>query len=365
MERHEAHVGERLVEECPHLRQQPARVGRRHDQLFMLGAVPLGHEARERTLVEASLRVAHREGPDARPLSRGRRGDRRRVDASAEKAAERHVARHAEPDGLVEASRDLLAPGHDIDGGVGRGRNVPVRPGRDLVVGKGQRVAGRQLGHAADHRVGSGNEVVGEIAGDRVRIELATDRGVGQHGVQLGGEHDPASARRIVERLLAHPVPGQQELLSPRVPDREGEHPVEVVDTVLAVLLPRVHDRFRVRSGDEAMAEGGQLPPKSHEVVDLSVLNHVDRRVFVGDRLIAGLEVDDPQSRRTEGHAAVDVVADRVGAAVAKGGDHPLQDAPVGACVGWGDEAGDAAHGPSVRPRASGGRPAAPCPAGW
>ncbi len=260
----------------------------------MLGAVPLGHEARKRALVEAPLGVTHREGPDARPLSRGRRGDRRRVDASAEKAAERHIARHAEPDGLVEPPRNLLAPGHGIDGGVGGGGDVPVLSDRDLVMGNGQRVAGRQLGHATDHRVGSRHEVVGEIAGDRVRIELAADRRVGQHGVQLGGEHDPASTRRIVERLLAHPIPGQQELLSLRVPHREGEHPVEVVDTVLPVLLPRMHDGFRVRSGDEAMAARRQLPPKSPEVVDLSVLNHVDGCVFIGHRLIAGLEVDHP-----------------------------------------------------------------------
>src|ERR1700687_5877785 len=48
------------------------------------------------------------------------------------------------------------------------------------VGGKGRHVAGRQLGHAPDPRVGSGNEVVGEIAGDRLRIELAADRGVAQ-----------------------------------------------------------------------------------------------------------------------------------------------------------------------------------------
>jgi hypothetical protein len=107
------------------------------------------------------------------------------------------------------------------------------------------------------------------------------------------------------------------------------------------------------------------LPPQNLEVVDLSVLNHVDRCVFIGDGLIAGLEVDHPQSRRAEGHATVDAVTDRVGAAVAEGGDHPLQDAPVGAGVRGCDEAGDAAHGLSPRPRALAGLPVAPYLAGW
>ncbi len=109
-----------------------------------------------------------------------------------------------------------------------------------------------------------------------MQVQLAADRGVSEHGVQLGGEHDPAPGRCIVQRLLPHAIAGQQELLALRVPEREGKHAIEMIDAMLAVFLPGMHDGFRVRTGDEAMAPCHQVPPQNAEVVDLPVLDHVD-----------------------------------------------------------------------------------------
>ena len=84
-------VGERLVERLGEPRQQVDRV-RAHDQLVMVGAVQLGHAARQLELVERALLEADRERAHAvGALARGQRGERRRVDAARQHHADRDI----------------------------------------------------------------------------------------------------------------------------------------------------------------------------------------------------------------------------------------------------------------------------------
>jgi hypothetical protein len=74
-----------------------------------------------------------------------------------------------------------------------------------------------------------------------------------------------------------------------------------------------VHEHLGVRSGSEAVTDALQLGAKLAVVVELAVLDDVDRRVLVRDRLVAGLEVDDREPAGGEGHRPVDEVAVAVG----------------------------------------------------
>ncbi len=49
-----------------------------------------------------------------------------------------------------------------------------------------------------------------------------------QDGARIGGEHDLAVADGVKERFNPEPVAGQQEFAGTMVPEREGEHAVEM-----------------------------------------------------------------------------------------------------------------------------------------
>jgi len=70
----------------------------------------------------------------------------------------------------------------------------------------------------------------------------------------------------------------------------------------------------------------GRLQPalQFRGVVDLAVLEDVDRAVLVGDRLVPGLEVDEREVARDEATSRVNDDAVAVGAAVDERRVHPL-----------------------------------------
>src|SRR5215217_356092 len=97
------------------------------------------------------------------------------------------------------------------------------------------------------------------------------------------------------------------------------------------------------------MTGGAQAIAQGRVVVDLPVLDDVDRAVLVRDRLIAALEVDDRQAARPDPRDAVDVLAPAVGPAVAQGRGHRRdQLTPRRLPSVEGDEATDSAHRASL-----------------
>ena len=66
---------------------------------------------------------------------------------------------------------------------------------------------------------------------------------------------------RVEERADAGAVAGQDDLVRPAVPDAERELPLDVVEHLLAVLLPQVRDEFGVGVGAEDVALRFQLRP--------------------------------------------------------------------------------------------------------
>jgi len=130
------------------------------------------------------------------------------------------------------------------------------------------------------------------------------------------------------------------------VPDHEGVLAAQVVQALGAVVLVQVERDLAVGLGPEPVPAVLQCPADALEVVELAVHHDVDGLILVGDRLVAGHEIDDREPGVTEGDPAV--------------GGHPVA-APVGAAVverrhacahglggNWGlarENRGDTAHG--------------------
>ena len=133
-----------------------------------------------------------------------------------------------------------------------------------------------------------------------------------------------------------------------RVPDRDGEHAAEAVCEVEPPLLVCVDDRLGIGARPEAVAEPFELVRQLGVVVDLAVLNHRARSVFVRERLVTVLEVDDREAPRGKCDAAVDEASFRVGPAVQERRGHRGEAVAVDGASGRGDPA-DSAHGAESR----------------
>src|SRR5713101_3532691 len=86
------------------------------------------------------------------------------------------------------------------------------------------------------------------------------------NGPDLRPEDEHAVPLRVVEGFLAQPVARQNQPRALRVPEGEGEHPVEVGDAFLPELLPRVNDDLGVGPRREAVAPFPQAGAELAEV---------------------------------------------------------------------------------------------------
>ena len=153
----------------------------------------------------------------------------------------------------------------------------------------------------AEHRARRRREPERQVGGERLLVEVARRRRMLEDRLDLGAEEHALRQQRVVQRLDAEPIAGEEELAPARVPDREGEHPVQALDARGALLLVEVDDRLGVGRGPEAVPARLEPGAQLAVVVDLAVVGDPDRPVLVGHRLMAGgREVDDREPPMAE-----------------------------------------------------------------
>src|SRR5436305_1561860 len=76
------------------------------------------------------------------------------------------------------------------------------------------------------------------------------------------------------QRLDPESIHRREELLSPRIPEYEGEHPAQSLHDRRAELLVAVDKNLRVCASRKGMAAGNQIVAKLSVVVDLAVEGH-------------------------------------------------------------------------------------------
>ncbi len=170
-------------------------------------------------------------------------------------------------------------------------------PFRDQFRGTGleePHVARRDAPHAGEERAGRGHVAERQVSIDSGRVELARDPGVGEDGFDLGGKDQPAIRCPVVERLLAQPVPSEQE--PGTVPDGEREHSIETLGQLHGKeVLGEVHEHLGIAVRAKSMPPAADLVPQGPEVVDLAVEGDANPAVLIGDGRVARLKVDDRQ----------------------------------------------------------------------
>ena len=160
----------------------------------------------------------------------------------------------------------------------------------------------------------------------------------------------PSPQQRVVHRLDAQPIAGEEQRLAVAVPEREREHAAKARHALLAPGLPGVDDHLGVAVGAKDVAQRLQFGHQLLEVVDLAVEDDADAAVLVEQRLLAGGHVDDRQPPMAEADTRLDVHAALVGAAVVLRFVHAHQGRAIDVALAAGvEDAGDAAHGWSER----------------
>src|SRR5260221_619346 len=269
--------------------------------------IALRHQPGVLDLAVVLLLEADREGLDAlRGDLAHQCDDGTGVNPSAKERAERHVADQSHAHGLSQQFAHPPHSGFLIICAARREIELPVLVELQPAVLERERMARRQLLDARKGRARGRYVAVGKVLANRDWIEFPLDPWHEQERLDLGAEDQAPSVESVVDGLLAESIACEHETAPQPVPEGDGKHAMEAVDEVEPILLVSMDDGLRVAVGRELVARGLQLAAKLLVVVDLAVEDDHHGAIFVGDRLLATLHVDDAQPA----HAQAGVVAE-------------------------------------------------------
>src|SRR5207302_1827050 len=181
----------------------------------------------------------------------------------------------------------------------------------------GQRVGRRQLARGCVDGARLRNVAEGKIILDGEGIEIALETRVLDQRLELRAEDKlPIREQRVIKRLHAEPVAGEEQRLAVAVPQRKGEHAAEALHAVFAPLLPGVNDDLGVALRKKHVTRARELGDQLLVVVDLAVEDDDDAAVLVEKRLLPGREIDDREPPVPEAQPRLEMQAALVGPAV-------------------------------------------------
>ncbi len=183
--------------------------------------------------------------------------------------------------------------------------------------------------------------LAGEIRNQRLGRKLARHAAVRRQRLQLRSEDAAATLDEIVERLLAQPVPRQDELARARIPQRQREHALHALGELLSPFKIGAEHHLGVAVGRKRMPPPAQLVAQRGEVVRLAVED--EGHPIARHRLVAGDQVEDRQPPMPQRRWPLGKEALRVGPAVGDGPRRPAHAVRIGR-ADQGDVAADAAH---------------------
>ena len=123
-----------------------------------------------------------------------------------------------------------------------------------------------------------------------------------QNTFEFGPKVDLTVPHAIVQRLNAYAVPSQDQSPFRGNPDRNGKHAAKTGKTISAPTLKCVENNLGVAGCHEAESFGYQGVPQVAGIENLTVENNRDVAIRAEKRLIAVLQVNDPQAGRTQRH---------------------------------------------------------------
>src|SRR5690349_139825 len=137
-----------------------------------------------------------------------------------------------------------------------------------------------------------------------------------EDSLDFRSEDERAINRRVVKRVDAEMIAGEEESAVLPVVNDKGKLAVDLVKEVHAMLLVEMKQDLNIRSGSEPMALCDQSLFQLDVVEDLAIAQQHHGTVFVVYRLIATLQIDNAQTPEAQRHRVVDEVSGGVGTAM-------------------------------------------------
>src|SRR5690606_4878237 len=122
-------------------------------------------------------------------------------------------------------------------------------------------VRARQQFHTRKERLVGEDVLKGEVLAECSRIDANRHRGMLKQRLDLGSEEYRFTIPRVVERLYAEPVAREHNPTVALVVEREGEHPVELVQTAHSPCTPGLDQNLGVAVRAELRSTQLQLTP--------------------------------------------------------------------------------------------------------
>ena len=257
------------------------------------------------------------------------------------------------PDSLLEKRSQFR--GKDIRwflserSGAGKG-GFPI--GLDLKPALGvdsKGVTGRHLADSTEDGARGVDESRAEEFVECFRVELQIKTLNLPEHLQFRAKDHPPTVDRVVEGFLPEAVDREEERTLDRIPECEGEHAHQILETGGSPILKEMEERLGVARGVESEPRLETLP-EFPEVVDLAIEDEPGRPVGIRHRLMTVGEVDDAQSAESQADGAVDVDPLLIRTAVMDPPGHGGDDVPIHRFVrAKVPDAADAAHLRSAR----------------
>src|ERR1019366_7074829 len=144
-------------------------------------------------------------------------------------------------------------------------------------------------------------------------IEFRFHAGIRENRLDLRSEKEGFAVPAVVEGLDSKAVPRRKNHALTAIPNHEGEHATQVLHAVTAILLIQVDDGFRVAARAVGMAPSLQPDSQLCMVINLTVEYDPDVLIFVGQRLMTTLDVDDAETPHGQANIFLDEEAFVIG----------------------------------------------------
>src|SRR5579872_4638815 len=205
-------------------------------------------------------------------------------------------------------------------------------------------MAGHQLANAAEQRAVAVGVSESQNLGKRFVVQFRRNGRMLEQRLDLGGKRKQPAVPVVVEGLDAQAIARAKQAAPLSIPDGEGEHATEQVETTGAMLFVSMQDGFGVRARLVTIARSFQRRAQLGVVVDLAVVSDPDRPGLVGHGLAAALRVDDAEAAMAQMGPVVMIEAEIVRTAMSKGLGHATEVHHAAGNRRRGDQPGHPAH---------------------
>jgi len=199
-----------------------------------------------------------------------------RIDAAAQKSADRDIGDHVGPHRLVERVEEPFLPTGVIHrGGIGRRRSpVDVPPGLFLhrSVFQAKPMGGPEFSDILVYSKGRRDVIEREIKLNGFPVDLLRNRRILQQGFDFRGKKKVPAVPVVYEGLDPDTVAGKEERIGPFIPEGESEHAPQFRYSRRALVFVKMQNDLRVRPGTKLVALFFQGDSQGLKIVNLAVV---------------------------------------------------------------------------------------------